>query len=324
MIGEYLDPRKEFGKAVTELAKENGKIVVLSADSGKSSGFGDFMKLFPERYFECGIMEQCVIGIASGLATTGKVPVFCAIAPFVTSRPFEMFRNDLGYMKQNVKIVGRNCGISYSDLGATHHSLEDFAIIRMIPGVIILAPQDPTEIKTAVKAMIEHEGPVYMRIGNPKIRVLFNEKPFEIGKGHVLREGTDITIISTGSTTEAAIEAVDNLVDQGFSVRLIGMPTVCPIDEELVIASARETKGIITVEEHYADGGLGTMVSEVCSTKCPARVKRLGIPKTYASSGEYNQLLSFYGLDTKGIEKSAIEFLKYLENEEKNNLLSGI
>ncbi len=310
MIGEYLDPRKEFGKAVTELAKENEKIVVLSADSGKSSGFGDFVKQYPGRYFECGIMEQGVIGVASGLATTGRIPVFCAIAPFVTSRPFEMFRNDLGYMKQNVKVVGRNCGISYSDLGATHHSLEDFAIIRMIPGVVVLAPQDPTEIRTAVKAMMEHEGPVYMRIGNPKIPVLFDEQPFVIGKGRIIREGTDVTIISTGSTTKAAVEAAENLSKQGVSIRLIGMPTVCPIDEELVIESALKTKGIITVEEHYADGGLGTLVSELCSSKCPVRVKRLGIPKTYASSGPYDELLAYYGLDAKGIEKSALDFLK--------------
>lgn len=310
MIGEYLDPRKEFGKAVTELAKENEKIVVLSADSGKSSGFGDFVKQYPERYFECGIMEQGVIGVASGLATTGRIPVFCAIAPFVTSRPFEMFRNDLGYMKQNVKVVGRNCGISYSDLGATHHSLEDFAIIRMIPGVVVLAPQDPTEIKTAVKAMMEHEGPVYMRIGNPKIPVLFDEQPFVIGKGRIIREGADVTIISTGSTTKAAVEAAENLSTQGVSVRLIGMPTVCPIDEELVVESAIKTKGIITVEEHYADGGLGTLVSELCSSKCPVKVKRLGIPKTYASSGPYDELLAYYGLDAKGIEKATLEFLK--------------
>jgi transketolase len=310
MIGEYLDPRKEFGKAVTELAAENDKIVVLSADSGKSSGFGDFAKLYPDRYFECGIMEQGVVGVASGLATTGLIPVFCAIAPFVTARPFEMFRNDLGYMKQNVKIVGRNCGISYSDLGATHHSLEDFAIIRMIPGVVVLAPQDPTEIRGAVKAMIEHNGPVYMRIGNPKIPVLFEEEPFVIGKGRILQDGTDVTIISTGSVTKAAMEAADNLMKKGVSVRLIGMPTVYPLDEELVIESALRTGRIITVEEHYADGGLGTLVSEVCSTKCPVRVKRIGVPKEYASSGPYNELLSYYGLDAAGIEKSTIEFLK--------------
>jgi len=309
MIGDYFDPRKEFGKAVTELARDNDKIVVLSADSGNSSGFGDFAKLYPDRYVEVGIMEQGAVGVASGLATIGKIPVFCAIAPFVTSRPYEMFRNDLGYMKQNAKIVGRNCGFTYSDLGATHHSLEDFAIMRMIPGVTVLAPQDPTEIRAAVKAMIEHVGPVYMRIGNPKIPVLFEEKPFVIGKGDILKDGSDVTIISTGSTTEAALKAAETLAGQGVSAQVIGMPTVCPIDRELVIAAARKTGRIVTVEEHYQDGGLGTLVSEVCSSECPVPVKRLGVPKTYATSGPYEALLAYYGLDEAGIVKSVKEFL---------------
>jgi len=308
-IGEFYDPRKEFGKAVTEIAASNPDIVVLSADSGKSSGFGDFIKRFPDRYYECGIMEQAVIGVSSGLATTGKIPVFCAIAPFVTARPFEMFRNDIGYMKQNVKVVGRNCGITYSDLGATHHSLEDFAITRMIPGIVVLAPQDPGEIRAAVKAMIEHEGPVYMRIGNPEIPVLFEDREFVIGKGRVIREGTDVTMIATGSTTRSAIEAADNLAKKNISVRLIGMPTVMPIDQELVIESAKITKGVITVEEHYQDGGLGTIVSEVLSSNYPTRVKRIGIPKVFASSGPYEELLAYYGLDAQGIESKTIGFL---------------
>lgn len=304
-----MDPRKEFGKAVTEIAENNDKIVVISADSGKSSGFGEFMKLYPDRYYEIGIMEQAAVGVASGLATTGKIPVFCAIAPFVTLRPYEMFRNDIGYMNQNAKIVGRNCGFTYSDLGATHHSLEDFAITRMIPGVTVLAPQDPTEIRSAVKAMIEHEGPVYMRIGNPKIPVLFEERPFEIGKGHVLEDGTDVTVISTGSVTQAVLKAADSLRKQGISVQVIGMPTVWPIDKELVISAAKKTGKIVTVEEHYLDGGLGTIVSEVCSSEYPVPVKRLGVPKTYATSGTYEELLAYYGLDAEGIEKSVKEFL---------------
>ena len=312
MIGDYLDPRKEFGKAVTELARDNDKIVVISADSGNSSGFGDFAKLYPERYVELGIMEQGAIGVASGLATIGKIPVFCAIAPFVTARPFEMFRNDLGYMNQNVKIVGRNCGFTYSDLGATHHSLEDFAIIRMIPGVVILAPQDPTEIKAAVKSMIEHVGPVYMRIGNPKIPVLFEEKPFVIGKGSILRDGRDVTIISTGSTTEAVLKAAEILADLGVDAQVIGMPTVCPIDRELVIDAARKTGKMVTVEEHYTDGGLGSLVCEICSSEYPVPVKRLGVPKSYATSGPYEQLLEYYGLDKDGIVKSVEEFLNRL------------
>lgn len=309
MIGEKLDPRKEFGKAVTNLACEDERIVVLSTDSGKSSGFGDFIKKFPHRYFECGIMEQSAVGIASGLATTGKIPVYCAIAPFVTARPYEMFRNDLGYMRQNAKIVGRNCGITYSDLGATHHSLEDFAIMRMIPGVVVLAPQDPGEIKAAVKAMIAHEGPVYMRIGNPKIPYLFEESPFEIGKGRILRDGGDITVISTGSMTQYVLEAAELINKKGISCQVIGMPTVCPIDEAVVVEAAKKTGRIVTVEEHYVDGGLGTMVMEVCSSHYPVPVKRLGIPKEYAATGPYEELLKYYGLDVKGIAESVERFV---------------
>ncbi len=309
MIGQYFDPRKEFGKAVTELAATNEDIVVISADSGNSSGFGDFAKKYPERYIELGIMEQGAVGVAAGLASTGKIPVFCAIAPFVTARPFEMVRNDLGYMKQNAKLVGRNSGITYSDLGATHHSLEDFAIMRVIPGMVVLAPQDPTEIREAVKAMIEHVGPVYMRIGNPKIPELFESKPFEIGKGSVLRDGTDVSIISTGSTTEAALKAAEALAGQGVSAQVIGMPTVCPIDRELVLEAARKTGRIVTVEEHYADGGLGTLVCEVTSEAQPVPVKRLGIPKAYATSGPYEDILACYGLDAEGIAKSIREFV---------------
>jgi len=306
----WADPRKEFGRAVTELAAGDPRIVVISADSGKSSGFGEFMERYPERYFELGIMEQGAVGIASGLATTGKIPVFCAIAPFVSARPFEMFRNDLGYMHQNAKIVGRNCGFTYSDLGATHHSLEDFAIIRMIPGVVILAPQDATEIRTAVKAMMEYEGPVYMRIGNPAVPVLFKDKPFVIGKGTRLRQGQDMTIISTGSVTPAVLEAADSLNERGIHVQVIGMPTVCPIDRELVLEAAAETGRIMTVEEHYLDGGLGTMVSEICAAGRPVPVKRLGVPKEYATSGSYEELLEFYGLDRAGIEREAMQLLR--------------
>jgi transketolase len=309
MEANYSDPRKVFGAAVHEEAAKNPNIVVLSADSGGSSGFGLFKKEYPERYFEFGIMEQCVVGAASGLAATGRVPVFCAIASFVTSRPFEMFRNDVGYMKQNVKIVGRNGGISYSDLGATHHSLEDFAIIRMIPGVTVLSPQDPGEIKAAVRAMLEHVGPVYMRIGNDPIPQLLEPGPFVIGKGRVLRDGKDVTVISTGTLTAAGMEAAKILADRGIDARLVGMPTICPIDRELVVDCARKTGGIVTLEEHYVTGGLGTIIQEIVSEECPVRVKKLGIPHTYATSGPYKELLAYYALDAEGVAKSVEEFL---------------
>jgi transketolase len=310
MEAKYSDPRKVFGAAVLEASHKNPNIVVLSADSGGSSGHGDFKKQYPDRYFEFGIMEQGVVGIASGLATAGRLPVFCAIAPFVTSRPFEMFRNDIGYMRQNVKIVGRNSGISYSDLGATHHSLEDIAIIRMIPGVTVLAPQDPGEITSAVNAMFSHEGPVYMRIGNDPIPDLFEAAPFVIGKGNVLREGSDVTIISTGTLTGAAIEAAEQLASRGVEARLVGMPTVNPIDRELVAESARLTRRIVTLEEHYVVGGLGTMVQEVTAEEFPVKVKKLGVPHTYATSGPYKELLAHYGLDSAGVAKSVEEFVK--------------
>lgn len=308
-IDEYYDPRKTFGQAITDLAEQNEKIVLLSADSGKSSGFGEFMKKHPERYFEGGIAEQGVMGMASGMATSGLIPVFCAIAPFVTCRPYEMFRNDLGYMHQNVKIVGRNSGITYSDLGATHQSLEDFAIIRMIPGVTILSPQDPVEIREATKAMIEMEGPVYMRIGNPKIPVLFEEKPFKIGEGRIISEGTDLTLITTGSTTKVAMDAVSDLKGT-YSIEHIGLPTIVPLDEKLILSSARKTGKVLIVEEHYRNGGLGTLVSELLSEEKGIQVRRHGIPMEYATSGPYDEILAYYHLDHEGIAKSISEFCK--------------
>lgn len=313
MKGEWFDPRKEFGKAVSEAAERDDRIVVISADSGKSSGFGTFAEQHPERYFEVGIMEQCAVGIASGLATTGKIPVFCAIAPFVTARPFEMVRNDLGYMGQNVKIIGRNCGITYSDLGATHHSLDDFALMRMIPGMTILAPQDPMEIRTAADAMLRHTGPVYMRIGNQKIPQLFEEKPFVIGKGQVLQDGEDLTIISTGTETGYVLAAAEMLRGQGVRARVIGLPTVFPLDEDLILESVQKTGGVMTVEEHYLQGGLGAAVSELLSERRPVPVRRLGVPHVYVTSGKYEELLHYYQLDAEEVCQNALAFLKTIK-----------
>ncbi len=302
MIGELYDPRKTFGMAVTEAAAENENVVVFSADSGKSSGFGEFIERYPERYFEVGIEEQAAVGMASGMAASGKIPVFCAITPFVTARPYEMARNDLGYMRQNVKLVGRNTGMTYSDLGATHQGLDDMALMSLIPGMTILAPQDPTEIRAAVRAMIAHQGPVYMRIGNPKIPQIFEESEFVIGKGRVIREGSDVTVISTGSCTLDAIEAVSILEKEGIQATLIGMPTVVPLDEELVRASAQKTGRIVTVEEAYVHGGFGSIVTEAVSDLKGVTVKRLGMPMGYAiTSSNYRELLHYYGLDGEGI-----------------------
>ncbi|MDR0599318.1 MAG: transketolase family protein [Treponema sp.] len=308
--GKTADPRKTFGAAVTAAARKNPAIVALSADSGGSSGLGDFKKEFPDRYYEFGIMEQGVVGIAAGLAATGKIPVFCAIAPFVTSRPFEMFRNDLGYMRQNVKIVGRNGGISYSDLGSTHHSLEDFAIIRMIPGVTILAPEDPGEIEGAVEAMLALKGPVYTRIGNDPIPELFERRPFQIGKGRVVRPGKDVTVVVTGAMAGNVLGAAEILAARGVDAEVLAMPTVWPLDGALILESRAKTGRVVTVEEHYVTGGLGTMVQELTAENNPAPVKKLGIPHGYASSGPYKELLAYYGLDGESIAASIADFVR--------------
>ncbi len=308
-MSQLTDPRKEFGRAVTALAADNDRIVVLSADSGNSSGFGEFAKSYPDRYYEFGIMEQGVTGIASGLATTGLIPVFAAIAPFVTSRSYEMVRNDLGYMGQNAKLVGRNGGFTYSDLGATHHSLEDYAIMRMIPNLVVFAPSDPGEIRSCVAAMIDHVGPTYMRIGAQPLPDLFDEVPVTIGKGRHLREGSDITLITTGYISTETVQAVDALTSEGISVDLIGMPTISHLDAELICASAARTGAVATVEEHYVVGGLGGAVAELLSAEQPTRLKRIGVPHNYQPSGPYAPLLAYAGIDAAGIARQVREFL---------------
>ncbi|MGA4668324.1 transketolase family protein [Propionibacteriaceae bacterium Y1923] len=297
---QTYDPRKEFGRAVAEVAEDDERVVVISTDSGKSSGFGDFLKAHPERYFEVGIEEQGATGLAAGLATTGKIPVFCAIAPFVTARNYEQFRNDIGYMEQNVKIVGRNGGMTYADLGSTHHSLEDYAIIRMIPGVTILAPQDYSEIRAGVKAMIEHDGPVYMRIGAGNVPVLF-EEDFEIGKGRHVRRGSQVTIVSAGYQTIETMKAVDALVADGIDVDLICLGTIVPLDEQLVLESARRTGHVITVEEHYDRGGLGGIVSELIAHEGGAVVDIIAVPHTFVHTGTYAGLQQQHGLDAASL-----------------------
>ena len=302
MTGELRDPRKTFGAAVTAAAEQNDRIVVLSADSGGSSGLGAFRTRFPERYFEFGIQEQAVTGVASGLATMGKIPVFCAIAPFVTCRNYEQFRNDLGYMQQNVKIVGRNGGFTYSDLGSTHHSLEDYAIMRMIPGVTVLAPQDAGEIEGAVQAMLRHEGPVYMRIGSAPVPQVFPSDDFVIGKGRRVREGSDATVITTGYTTVSVIEAVDALIAEDLKIDLLCLGTVTPLDDELVLDSAGRTGHVITVEEHYPRGGLFGAAAELLSRTLPVLVDSVAVPHVYVPSGPYAELLATYSLDTAGLQ----------------------
>lgn len=309
-MNEMLDPRKTFGEAVIEAAKKNPDIVVLSADSGSGSGLKDFPSLFPGRHFEFGIMEQGIMGYASGLATTGKIPVFAAIAPFVTARPFEMFRNDLGYMNQNVKVVGRCASLTYNQLGATHHSIDDVAIIRTIPGVTIINPGDPVTIKKGVNAMIEHTGPCYMKIGSPKMPVLYPEDiDFRLGKGIILKDGRDVALIGTGTVLSKTFIAARLLEEAGISVRLIDIHTIKPLDRELILSTASDIGRIVTVEEHFITGGLGSTIAELCSQEYPVKMKMIGIGDQYASNGPYEELLGKYGLQPEQIKETVIKFL---------------
>lgn len=308
---EQKDPRKTFGEALLEAGEKNENIVAISADSSIGSGLGPFREKFPERHFEFGIMEQGIIGYASGLATTGKIPFVAAIAPFVTARPFEMFRNDLGYMRQNVKVVGRCAGLTYSDLGPTHQSLDDIAILRTIPGVTILNPGDPVEIKKAVHAAADHKGPVYIKIGSPKMPVLYSQDySFEIGRGVVMKEGGDVTIIGTGTVLSKAYYAAEILEKEGINARLLDIHTLKPLDEDLIIKAARETKKIVTVEEHYLYGGLGSAVAWVLARKYPAPVKMIGVDDQFAANGPYEELLGLYGLQAEQIAKTVRTFIE--------------
>jgi len=307
---DLRDPRKTFGAALVEVGEKNDRVVALSADSSSGSGMSPFHERFPERHFEFGIMEQGIVGISAGMATTGKIPFFVAIAPFVTSRPFEMVRNDLGYMRQNVKVVGRCAGMTYSDLGATHQSLEDIAIIRTIPGFTVVNPGCPVEINKAVHAITDHIGPVYLKLGGPKMPVLFDEDyVFELGKGVTMKEGNDVTLVGTGTVLSKAYEAAEILEQQGISVRLINIHTIKPLDRDLLIKAARETGAIVTVEEHYIAGGLGSAIAETLAEVCPVRMKMIGVDDQFASNGPYEELLALYGLQPEQIAETVKLFL---------------
>ncbi len=307
---EAKDPRKVFGEALKAAGDKNPKVVAISTDSSSGSGMGPFAQAFPERHFEFGIMEQGAVGYAAGMASTGLIPFYAAIAPFVTARPYEMFRNDLGYMNQNAKIVGRCAGLTYSHLGPTHHSLDDYGIIRTIPGVTILNPGDPVSIHKTVQAAAEIDGPVYLRIGSPPMPGIYPEDvEFKAGKGITLMDGSDVTIIATGTMLANAVTAAMALEAEGVSVCLIDMHTIKPLDEELVLEAAEKTRRIVTVEEHYTSGGLGSAVAEVCSAKHPVPVLRIGVNDLYASNGPYDALLGLYGLQSGQIKDSVKNFI---------------
>ena len=297
--------RASYGNALAELGKEFENLYVLDADLAGATQTGIFKKAFPERHIDCGIAECNMVGIAAGLAATGKIPFASTFAMFAAGRAFEQVRNSVGYPKLNVKIGATHGGISVGEDGATHQCCEDFALMRVIPGMIVASPADDVEAKAMVRAAYDHYGPVYMRFGRAAVPVINDEAnyTFEFGKGVVLKEGTDVTIIANGLCVAEPLAAAEMLAADGISAKVINMHTIKPLDTELVIESAKATGKIVTVEEHSIIGGLGSAVCETLAGVSPVKVDRIGIRDTFGESGPAVQLLEKYGLNADGIYK---------------------
>lgn len=304
--------RESFGRALCELAKEHDDIVVLDADLAAATKTEIFKKAYPDRFFDCGIAEGNMIGVAAGLAAAGKVPFAASFAMFATGRAYEQVRNSVGYPHLNVKIAGSHAGISVGEDGATHQCCEDIALMRTIPGMVILNPADHYEMVEAVKAAYEYKGPVYIRLGRLAIDS-FNDPDnysFEIGKGITLEDGNDVTVIATGLVVYEALKAVRALKEKGINARLINMHTIKPIDKDIIIKAAKETGKIITIEEHNIIGGLGEAVASVTAENYPVPVYRIGVEDTFGHSGPAVELLAEFGLNKDGIERKILEIIK--------------
>lgn len=304
--------RESYGNALAELGAEFPQLVVLDADLAAATKTSVFKKAFPERHIDCGIAECNMVGIAAGMATAGKIPFVSSFAMFAAGRAFEQVRNSVGYPHLNVKIGATHAGITVGEDGASHQCNEDIALMRTIPGMIVMSPADDIEAKAAVRAAIEHDGPVYLRFGRAACPVI-NDRPdyhFEIGKGTIVREGTDVTIVATGICVGNALEAAELLAADGISVEVINICTIKPLDEELVLASAKKTGKVVTAEEHSVIGGLGSAVCDVLSAKLPTPVCKIGMQDVFGESGSAGALVEKYGLDGAGICKSVKSFLK--------------
>lgn len=303
--------RDSYGNALAELGKEHDNLVVLDADLAGATKTATFKKAFPDRFYDCGIAEANLMGIAAGLSTTGLVPFASTFAMFAAGRAFEQVRNSIGYPHLNVKIGATHAGISVGEDGATHQCNEDIALMRTIPGMTIINPSDDVEAKAAVRAAYEMEGPVYLRFGRLAVPVINDgeDYKFEIGKGVTLRDGKDVAIIATGLCVNSALEAAKLLEADGIDARVINIHTIKPIDEELIIKAAKEVGKVVTVEEHSIIGGLGGAVCEVLSENAPVPVKRIGVNDVFGESGPAVKLLEKYGLDGKGVYESVKAFM---------------
>lgn len=304
--------RESYGNALVECGKVNDKIVVLDADLAAATKTGTFKKAFPERHIDCGIAECNMVGIAAGMATTGMIPFVSSFAMFASGRAFEQVRNSVGYPHLNVKIGATHAGVTVGEDGASHQCNEDIALMRTIPGMVVIVPSDDIEAKAAVAAAVEYEGPVYLRFGRAAVPVV-NDNPdykFEIGKGVCLKEGKDVTIVTTGVCVASAMEAAEKLAADGIDAEIINIHTIKPIDKDIIINSAKKTGKVVTVEEHSVIGGLGSAVADVLIENYPVKMKKVGVQDVFGESGTAAQLLTKFGLDGDGVYESVKSFCK--------------
>ena len=305
--------REGYGKALVECGAKYPNLVVLDADLAESTKTAMFQKAYPDRFFDCGIAEGNMVGVAAGLASTGKVVFASSFAMFASGRAFEQIRNSVGYPKLNVKIGASHAGITVGEDGASHQCNEDIAIMRAIPGMVVINPADYVEAQEAVKAAIEHDGPVYLRLGRLAVDQLFDQDPdyqFELGKGITLRDGSDATIVATGLMVFEALKAADILEEKGIKSRVLNIHTIKPLDDELIIKAAKETGCIVTAEEHNVIGGLGSAVAEALAENYPVPMKRIGVQDQFGRSGKPAELMEWYHLTAKDIAQAVLDVKK--------------
>ena len=309
---QKMATREAYGKALAEFGAKYPDLVVLDADLANATKTNSFQKVFPDRHIDCGIAECNMMGIAAGLATVGKIPFASTFAMFASGRAYEQVRNSIGYPHLNVKIGATHAGITVGEDGASHQCLEDMALMRAIPGMVVINPSYAVEARAAVQAAIEYVGPVYLRFGRAAVPVINDREDykFEIGKGELLREGSDVTIVATGICVSSALEAADKLAADGISAEVINIHTIKPLDTELIVKSAKKTGKVVTAEEHTIIGGLGGAVCEALSEKAPTPVLRIGVNDVFGESGTAAALVAKYGLDGAGIYAKVKEFVK--------------
>ena len=303
--------RESYGNALKDLAEEFPNLVVLDADLAGATKTGIFKKAYPDRHIDCGIAESNMMGIAAGLSLTGKIPFASSFAMFAAGRAFEQVRNSIGYPHLNVKIGATHAGLTVGEDGASHQCNEDIALMRTIPGMVVMCPSDDIEAKACVRAALEHVGPVYIRFGRAAVPVI-NDTPdykFEIGKGQIVREGKDVTIVATGIMVDSAIQAAEKLAADGIDAEVINICTIKPLDKDIIVNSAKKTGKVVTCEEHSVIGGLGSAVCDALAEEYPVKVKKIGMQDVFGESGSASDLLKKYGLDGEGVYKQVKEFV---------------